>query len=117
LKPNIRLFQASQASLSASLRAAAARSAECRIAEPNRYSRDFVVMAHQTAPAQVWQMLKLWGQTPPSTYRVSALWTALGLPSGLSLIRPLPPQREQGFGGAIFSPSRTARITYSAPVP
>src|SRR4051794_23642181 len=41
----MQLFQAWQASLSASRRASAARSAECRIVLPKRYSRDLVDMA------------------------------------------------------------------------
>src|SRR4051794_20552579 len=41
----MRMFQALQASWSASRRASAARSAATRIVVPNRYSRDFVLIA------------------------------------------------------------------------
>jgi hypothetical protein len=43
------MFQASQASLSASLRASLARSAECRTELPKRYSRDFVLILRECA--------------------------------------------------------------------
>jgi len=50
-KPSMRLFQASQASLSASFRAAAARCAEIRTSVPYIRSRDFVLMGEENAPA------------------------------------------------------------------
>jgi hypothetical protein len=48
--PNIRLFQASQASLSASLRAVAARCSEARTELPKARSRDLVPLVADNAP-------------------------------------------------------------------
>ena len=58
LETSIRIFQALQASWSASLRASAARSAATRIELPNRYSRDLVVILYDRAIDGASQIVK-----------------------------------------------------------